>query len=126
MAGGTPGQGGGGVVGGRYRLLRALGVGGVGGVRGTGGAGGAGRVWLAYDEELACEVVVKEISGRGLRDAQGGRDVLDAPGGQGARGVQGGRYAGDGSGVSASGLSASRGRGARRGTRPGCGAIRMW
>ncbi len=120
MAGGTPGQGEGGVVGGRYRLLRALGV---GGVRGTGGAAGAGRVWLAYDDELACEVVVKEISGRGLRDVQGVRDV---PGGQGARGVQGGRYAGDGSGVSASGLSASRGRGARRGTRPGCGAIRMW
>ncbi len=91
MAGGTPGQGEGGVVGGRYRLLRALGVGGVGGVRGTVGAGGAGRVWLAYDEELACEVVVKEISGRGLRDVLGVRDV---PGGQGARGVQGGRYAG--------------------------------
>lgn len=65
MAGDTPEQGEGSVVNGRYRLLRMLGAG--------GGAGGGGRVWLAYDEELACEVAVKEIS---LPDV---RDVRDAP-----------------------------------------------
>ncbi|MFF0042837.1 protein kinase [Streptomyces mirabilis] len=50
MAGGTPDQGEGRIVGGRYRLLRTL------------GAGGMGRVWLAYDAELACEVSMKEIA----------------------------------------------------------------
>nr|WP_246204122.1 serine/threonine-protein kinase [Streptomyces tailanensis] len=48
--GDTPEQGQGRVINGRYRLLRTL------------GAGGMGRVWLAYDEELACEVSMKEIS----------------------------------------------------------------
>ncbi|MEV6544363.1 protein kinase [Streptomyces sp. NPDC051665] len=61
MAGDTPEQGEGRVVNGRYRLLRML------------GAGGMGRVWLAYDEELACEVAVKEIA------------LPDAPGGDGER-----------------------------------------
>ncbi|MDX2698357.1 protein kinase [Streptomyces ipomoeae] len=50
MAGDTPEQGQGRIINGRYRLLRTL------------GAGGMGRVWLAYDEELACEVSMKEIS----------------------------------------------------------------
>ncbi|ULR52496.1 serine/threonine-protein kinase [Streptomyces deccanensis] len=50
MAGDTPEQGQGRIINDRYRLLRTL------------GAGGMGRVWLAYDEELACEVSMKEIS----------------------------------------------------------------
>ncbi|MFF7281616.1 protein kinase [Streptomyces griseorubiginosus] len=50
MAGETPDHGENRIINGRYRLSRAL------------GAGGMGRVWLAYDQELACEVAMKEIA----------------------------------------------------------------
>ncbi|WP_028799130.1 hypothetical protein [Streptomyces sp. 142MFCol3.1] len=49
MTGETPDQGAGRVINGRHRLLR------------TRDAGGTGRLWLAYEEELACEVSVKGI-----------------------------------------------------------------
>ncbi|NUO44283.1 MAG: protein kinase [Streptomyces sp.] len=52
------------VVAQRYRLLRRL------------GAGGMGQVWLAYDQQLSCEVSVKEIlPGSGTGDSQDSPDV---------------------------------------------------
>ena len=48
--GDAPAYGEGRLISGRYRLLCAL------------GAGGTGRVWLAYDEELACVVSLEETA----------------------------------------------------------------
>jgi hypothetical protein len=83
MAGDTPDQGEGRFANGRYRLLRAL------------GEGGVGRVWLAHDDELACDVAMKVTA---LPDPP--RDASE-PG------------------------SAPRGPTARPGTPCGCAAIRM-